>query len=190
MDNVTALLAFYDRQRSLITDHIRTTGVHLTYVSSDADCDCCREVGAVPDAADPFADETGHVPESLPARLTVPLCYTTGLTGVGHPELVIVGLPPDVSMFLLNAVAHQVTGHHRDLIPGLPVPDLEWDLMVQEIPNPGMILFDANGYYDRPWQASVPALQVIWPDEDGRFPGEPGHDPGVVAQPLPGTYRA
>ncbi|MCK0112192.1 DUF4262 domain-containing protein [Ornithinimicrobium sp. F0845] len=190
MDNSAALRAFEDRERSMITDHIRTHGVHLTYISTDGGCDCCRELGeAAPGSSDTLAELVGGA-EHLPARLSQPFCYTTGLYGVGHPELVVLGLPQDVSMALLNAVAHQVTGHRQDLVPGQLVPHLQPQILVEEIPNPGMVVFQANDYYHRPFFASVPAYQLTWSDPAGRFPWDEGHDGGPWEQPRPGTYRA
>ncbi|WP_109474626.1 DUF4262 domain-containing protein [Ornithinimicrobium cavernae] len=191
MDDSAALKAFEDRQRSLMTEHIRTYGVHLTYVfgGEEADCDCCRVLGdAAPDVGDPVAEQLGG-PEGLPQRLGQPFCYTTGLYGVGHPELVVLGLPQDVSMALLNTAAHQVTGHHQDLVPGQLVPHLSLAVLVEEIPNPGMVVFEANNYYRRPFLESVPAYQLTWADPQGRFPWDEGHE-GPWAQPRPGTYRA
>lgn len=194
MDNSAALRAYEDRERAMITDHIRTHGVHLTYVFSgdEAECACCAALGdAAPGAgegADPIAEQLGGA-EGLPPRLQVPFCYSTGLYGIGHPELVVLGLPQDLSMTILNVVAHSVTGHHRDLVPGQLVPDVSIPLLIEELPNPGMVLFQANNYYQRPFLESVPAYQVSWPDEHGRFPGEAGHRE-AERQPRPGTYRA
>lgn len=198
MDNNAALQAFEDRERSLITEHIREYGVHLTYVFSrtdergetGAECACCRELGdAAPDVGDQVAEMFGG-PEELPPRLDVPFCYTTGLHGVGHAELVVLGLPQDVSMALLNAAAHQVTGHRQDLVPGQLVPHLALSVLVEEIPNPGMVVFQANNFYGRPLLASVPAYQLTWADPFGRFPWDEGHAPGPWGQPRPGGYRA
>ncbi|QDO87243.1 DUF4262 domain-containing protein [Ornithinimicrobium ciconiae] len=190
MDISAAMRAFEDRQRSMITDHIRSHGVHLVYVAPAGECDCCREVGeAAPDAGDQVADLLGRAQE-LPPRLDQPFCYTIGLFGIGHPELVVLGLPQDASMTVLNAAAHQVSGHRQDLVPGQVVPQLEPHLLVEEIPNPGMIVFQANNYYKRPLQASVPAYQLTWSDPAGRFPWDEGRQGGPWIQARPGDYRA
>lgn len=191
MDDV-AMRAFEDRERSQITHNIRTHRVHLTYVSADpdAECDCCRELGgAAPDVGDQVAEALGMT-EDLPPRLDVPFCYTTGLHGVGHPELVVLGLPPETSAALLNTAAHQVTDHRLDLVPGRLVPQMTPDVLVEEIPNPGMVVFQANNYYRRPWGDSVPAYQLTWADPTGRFPWDEGHVGGAWSQPRPGSYRA
>src|SRR4051794_21714648 len=43
--------------------------------------------------------------------------YTIGLFGLGHPELVVVGLGPDDTHGVLDEVARMVAGG-RDLVPG------------------------------------------------------------------------
>jgi hypothetical protein len=192
MRDSAALRAYEDRERSMISGHIRTHGVHLTYVAPDlkGECACCRELGeATPDGGDSVAEQLDGAGD-LPPRLHQPFCYTTGLYGIGHPELVLLGLPQDLSMALLNKVAHRVTGHHQDLVPGQLVPDLVPLVLPEEIPNPGMVVFQANNYYQRPLSASVPALQVTWADSEGRFPWDEGHVGGPWGQPRPGTYRA
>ncbi|USQ76469.1 DUF4262 domain-containing protein [Ornithinimicrobium cryptoxanthini] len=193
MDYSAALQAFEDRERALITDNIRSYGVHLTYVAPDleeGECLQCRELGEEsPGGGDHVADVLGG-PERLPPRLEQPFCYTTGLHGIGHPELLVLGLARDLSTHLLNMVAQQVTGHHQDLMPGQLVPRIGLRILVEEIPNPGMVIFRANDYYDRSLVDSVPAYQLTWADPDGRFPWEKGHVSGAWGQPRPGTYRA
>lgn len=192
MDNSAALQAFADRERAMITEHIRTHGVHVVYVfaGTEGECSCCQELGeAAADVGDQVGEMFGGAAE-LPPRLEQPFGYTTGLYGIGHPELVVIGLPQDVAMTLLNVVAHQVTGHRQDLIPGQLVPHIAPQVLVEEIPNPGMVVFQANNYYNRPVLASVPAYQLTWADPQGRFPWDEGHDAGAWGQPRPGAYRA
>jgi hypothetical protein len=57
------------------------------------------------------------------------------------------------------------------------------------VPNPGEILLGANGYYQRPPEYSVPALQLSYDDKEGRFPWEPGYASPAM-QPRPGTFAA
>lgn len=182
--------ASWDQERRTITDNIRRYGVHLTYVGGDASeqCACCR-AGDDADDADPLAGVVADE-EELPERLAGPFCYTTGLFGVGHPELVVLGLSPEPAAYLLNVLSHRVIEHGRDLTPGELI-ELEGPrLLVEEVPNPGMVLFEANGYYQRPLIASVPAYQLTWADPQGRFPWDEGHVPVPYPQPRPGRYRA
>lgn len=117
--------------------------------------------------------------------------YTVGLFGLGHPELVIVGLGPDNTHGILQRVATMVAGG-RNLVPGemLTWPDRGGRLVVEEVPNAGEILFVANRHYRRPDEHSVPAYQLTWDHPDGRFPWDEGYGCGPECQPRPGTWRA
>jgi Domain of unknown function (DUF4262) len=117
--------------------------------------------------------------------------YTTGLFGLGHPELVVVGVGQDAAHGMLDRAARLVVGG-RDLLPGehLTWPDRPGGLVVEELPNPGEILFCANRFYRRPDDYSVPAYQLTWPHADGTFPWDPGYPCGPACQPRPGTWRA
>src|SRR3954451_21064337 len=84
--------------------------------------------------------------------------YTTGLFGLGHPELVVVGLGQDTAHSMLDRTARLVV-EGRDLVAGerLTWPDWAGPLVVEVLPNPGEILFGANRFYERPAEYSVPA---------------------------------
>jgi hypothetical protein len=117
--------------------------------------------------------------------------YTIGLFGLGHPELVVVGLSPDNTHALLQRVAALVADG-RDLVAGelLTFPDRPDGLVVEELPNPGEVLLGANRFYERPADYSVPAYQLAWAHRDGLFPWDPGYGCGPECQPRPGTWRA
>jgi hypothetical protein len=117
--------------------------------------------------------------------------YTTGLFGLGHPELVVVGVGHEAAYAMLDRAARLVV-EGRDLVPGehLTWPDRPEGLVVEELPNPGEILFCANRFYQRPDEYSVPAYQLAWPHADGSFPWDPGYPCGPACQPRPGTWRA
>ncbi len=119
------------------------------------------------------------------------LAYTIGLFGLGHPELVVLGLDPHTTAGLLNEVGRQVR-EGRDLVVGelLSFPEWPHRVTVERVPNPGEILFAANRYYRRPDQASVPALQLTYDDVGGRFPWEEGYANADWVQPRPGSYTA
>jgi hypothetical protein len=120
-----------------------------------------------------------------------PFGYTVGLFGLGHPELVVVGLGHDNTHAILQRVAGLVADG-RDLVPGelLTFPDRPDGLVVEPVPNPGQVLFVANRHYRRPDEQSVPAFQLTWQHRDGTFPWDPGYPCGRGCQPRPGTWRA
>lgn len=179
-----ALQAYWDQERRQIIDHIRRFGVHLVYVSNAVGeaCGCCtylRSVGAEPEPV-PTEQDTPQDP---------PFSYTVGLYGIGHPELLILGLERDASSEVLNTLSGAIHAG-TDLVPGEQLRVAGAALLVEELPNPGEILFEANDFYQRPPMVSLPALQLTWADGRGRFPWDEGHDPGPWGQPRPGAFRA
>lgn len=102
--------------------------------------------------------------------------YTTGLTGGDHPELVIAGLPPEAAHDVLAAAVGLVKSgtpltpgrDFEDIVTGYPVRFRDVDQDRCKHP-----LSVTTRFYGR----RVPALQLVWPDPHGLFPGEPGCDP-------------
>ena len=117
--------------------------------------------------------------------------YTIGLFGLGHPELIVVGLGAETTHGILDRVAGMVADG-RDLVPGelLTWDDGEGRLFVEECPNPREVVLGANRWYQRPEEYSVPALQLAWTHREGAFPWEAGYPCGPECQPRPGTWRA
>jgi hypothetical protein len=117
--------------------------------------------------------------------------YTVGLFGLGHPELVVVGLDYALAHGVLTRITRLVI-EGRNLVPGETFPDDNGRdiLMVEVLPNPGEILFSANRFYERPDEFSVPAFQLTWADDRGVFPWDPDCSIGVDRQPRPGTWLA
>ena len=117
--------------------------------------------------------------------------YTIGLFGLGHPELIVVGLGAETTHGILDRVAGMVA-NGRDLVPGelLTWDDWEGRLFVEECPNPGEVVLGANRWYQRPEEYSVPALQLAWTHREGTLPWEAGYPCVPECQPRPGTWRA
>jgi Domain of unknown function (DUF4262) len=116
--------------------------------------------------------------------------YTVGLFGLGHPELVAVGLDYEATGGLLNKVAGLVIDG-RDLVPGEVLHDDGVPVItVEVVPNPAEILFSANRFYQRPDEFSVPAFQLTWAVDGGLFPWDDGYPCEPECQPRPGTWRA
>ena len=105
--------------------------------------------------------------------------YTTGLTGGDHPELVITGLPPKAAHGIL-AGAIKVIRSGTPLAPGREYQDIARGFPVRfRAVDQGACrhpLSVTTRFYGR----QVPAVQLVWPDPAGRFPGEPGCDPAMA----------
>jgi Domain of unknown function (DUF4262) len=117
--------------------------------------------------------------------------YTIGLFGLGHPELVVVGLGHQKCHGMLDRVARMVVGG-RDLVPGEVLRDDDGLplITVETLPNPGEVVLGANRFYERPAEYSVPAYQLTWSHAGGIFPWDEGYPCGPECQPRPGTWRA
>ena len=117
--------------------------------------------------------------------------YTIGLFGLGHPELVVVGVGAEAASAMLQWAAGLVAGG-RDLVPGelLVHDDGARELVVETCPDPGDVVLGANRWYCRPPEHSVPAYQLTWPHADGSYPWDDGYPCPPTCQPRPGTWSA
>ena len=119
-----------------------------------------------------------------------PFAYTIGLFGLAHPELLIVGAGMETSAGVLNDLGDRIR-QGAALLPGQLITFEKWShrIIPEVVPNPGKILLGANGYYQRPAEYSVPALQLSYDDTEGRFPWEDDYA-NPAMQPRPGTFAA
>ena len=124
-------------------------------------------------------------------RRRAPFAYTVGLFGLGHPELLVVGVDMRTAGNLLNDLRDRIVAG-RDLVPGELLTFAGWThrVTVEHVPNPGEIAFAANRFYERPAEFSVPLLQLTYDDREGRFPWEDGYANPAWVQPRPGTFSA
>jgi hypothetical protein len=163
------LEAWLDQHDASITETIRRCGWVVHYIGGEAcitpGCDC------PPGDGPPFA-------------------YTTGLFGLGHPELLILGVDPPSASTVIGTLGERIRSG-ENLIPGMPVVVTGWPhhIVPETVPNPGDILFEANRFYRRPSEHSVPALQLTYDDDQGRFPWDDGYATPEL-QPRPGTFTA
>lgn len=161
-------MAWVDQAKAHMTEVIRRRGWMIQYVGGEC---------SAPDCPGEEADGP-------------PFAYTVGLFGIGHPELLVFGLPPHTAAGLLNAFGERIR-RGEDLVPGqlITLPGDHHRFVVEEVPNPGEIVFAANDFYQRPDEASVPVLQLTYDDGGGIFPWDDGY-PAPQMQPRPGTFRA
>ena len=161
--------AWLDQEDAMVTSVVRKHGWLIQYIGGGI----CSRPGC--DAHDD--DE-------------VPFAYTVGLFGMNHPELLIFGVSPDTARLVLNHLGGSVR-RGAEVIPGQILEIETWPrrIIPEHVPNPGQILFTANHFYKRPDDHSVPALQLSYDDDHGRFPWDAGFLQPTL-QPRPGTFRA
>ena len=112
--------------------------------------------------------------------------YTIGLTATfGHAELIILGLDLDDMHLILNDIAEAIK-QGRTYSAGSVIHDVlvEADCLIsnvlQEWRDEYLLL--AQSYYG---EREFSALQCLWPDGAGRFPGDPDFDIELIrSQPL------
>ena len=114
--------------------------------------------------------------------------YTIGLhRSFGHPELLLVGLPPEVSHEILNLCGDRVSAG-ESFVDGARVGEVLEGMDVQFREVCARASFEeyvgyALWYYG---DESFRLMQLMWPDAEGRFPGEPGAEGDFARrQPCP-----
>jgi hypothetical protein len=163
------LAAFFDQEDARLADQIRRFGVSVQMIGGGR---CSVPGCCAPLSARPFA-------------------YTVGLFGIGHPEIVVVGLDISESSRALNAAARTILDGGR-IMPDVEMTVSGWSrrFVAEAVPNPGDIAFNANRFYQRPPEFSVPLLQLSYPDRRGRFPSDPSYSGSRKRQPRPGEWDA
>lgn len=168
MDSATQ--AWLDQEDARVTEAIRQHGWFIQYVGGGM----CSAPGC-----------DGSPDDGEPA-----FAYTVGLFGLGHPELLILGVDPHTARGVLNELGDRVRSG-ANLLPGQLIGFDQWShrIVPEEVPNPGDIVFSANRFYQRPEQASVPVLQLSYDDAEGHFPWEDDYGAPQL-QPRPGDFSA
>ena len=113
--------------------------------------------------------------------------YTIGLyKKYNHPELIVIGLPPEVIGAILN-------GAKRKIEDGTAFIDgVDYDGFLQGFPV-RFVKVEPNHYQDYVGYAGwyndnsfdFPLLQMVWPDKNGHFPWDDAFNPNFkFQQPL------
>lgn len=110
-----------------------------------------------------------------------PFAYTIGLTDCGLPELLVTGMREAAAATLLNTVAARVL--HQELEAEQPL-ELAAGLVLEvlRVDRPQDHLLTATALYGE----QVRALQLVWPDEQGRYPWQQGRRAARGGQPVLG----
>ena len=114
-------------------------------------------------------------------RRGAPWAYTIGLADrYGHPELTVVGLDHDSSEFHLQEAATRVA-RGEDLAAApvvefdrvrMKVRPVHWQHWTTDRFAMWVNYYGALGRHPDPR-----AVQLVWPDDRGRYPGQKGFDP-------------
>ncbi|WP_433458430.1 DUF4262 domain-containing protein [Micromonospora sp. CA-248212] len=115
---------------------------------------------------------------------TTPFAYTVGLTAHHYPELLIAGLPTEVAHCLLNDLARRVYDTAERFTHGQRVSDLiaGYDaIIIDGSPTDDLVPGMAIVRYGR---HQICLQQLVWPDQQGRFPWDSGYSLEPQAQPL------
>ncbi|WP_109600357.1 DUF4262 domain-containing protein [Actinoplanes xinjiangensis] len=134
-------------------------------------------------------ERSGVYLQFVPQPTPLEACwYTIGLTGHGHPELILFGLPPDISRPTLRTVADDVIAGRRTFAPGQYADDVIEGHQVQFVAviEPDRHLPVAAQFY-AVTGAAIDALQIVWPDRYHRWPWQPGthvDDMPVLGRPA------
>lgn len=111
--------------------------------------------------------------------------YTIGLTEFDHPEIIVFGLGYEIAPRILNDLGERVRGGEK-FETGKPYDDIlaDYSCVFIEVANPDTAeeITQARNIYG----PDIAALQLVWPDQDGRFPGEEGYSVDPRTQPLLG----
>lgn len=107
-------------------------------------------------------------------------CYTTGLIERGHPELVTFGLQPRIAHMLMTIAYDEFIKKGRVFQDGETVAGLaNLPVFFRSMPadHPEYPLGTGRRLYG---VDTFPALQMVLPDAQGRFPWDPGCDEKMI----------
>ncbi|HWE82785.1 MAG TPA: DUF4262 domain-containing protein [Gaiellaceae bacterium] len=132
--------------------------------------------------------------------------YSIGLpTTLDHPELIVYGLPYRQAHAVLFSAIEEIRRGAK-LEPGTKTPNVleGYDVLIREtdpltaphtfavvwsaVAAAGPAIQGAAEPEPRIVDAVPPIVQVVWPDNEGRFPGDPDCDPATVADQEPVLY--
>jgi hypothetical protein len=116
-----------------------------------------------------------------PTSGAAPFSYTVGLSALGHPEVVVTGMPFEPAKAFLNMVGEGVRAG----------TSYEAGTRDASLTDHGDVAFipavDTSGLYAvEQVYGEIRAVQLVWPDSAGAYPWEPGFRNSPEVQPLLG----
>lgn len=119
---------------------------------------------------------------------SAPVAYTSGLSELGRPELIVTGVDPEYAGPVLNEAAARVV-----LMPGFGAGSTITDLRsTNGYPLTAIDVIDASPMRITAllFGDSFRAVQLVWPDRDHRLPWDRGYALTPDEQPLFGVVTA
>jgi hypothetical protein len=110
----------------------------------------------------------------------VEFAYTVGLTALGHPEVIILGMPAEHAQTYLNLIGEEVQGGSRfehGTVTG-EFTDDDAPVVFIRAEDTDRLTAVAEVY------GRIDALQMIWPDSSGHLPWQEGYNNPPETQPL------
>ncbi|GAB2910699.1 hypothetical protein GCM10027047_06150 [Rhodococcus aerolatus] len=142
-------VAWLDQEDARTAEVVARHGWLVTHVGT-CGCDRCDAEGARRARTGPATTEPGA------------FTYTTGLTGLGHPELLVRGLSARVAHGVLQTVGARVA---RGLVlrsgDAVDLPGWPHRVVADRMTDPGRYVLAANRFYGRPARRSVPAVELV-----------------------------
>lgn len=111
--------------------------------------------------------------------------YSIGMRHYGKPEIIVCGLPLETSKIVINNanrtakdgnVVYQDGQFDNNILDGFPVAYVD----VSE-KNKRKYLVQAYSHYES-W--AFPAVQMVWPDTNGKFPWDEEYEEKFKYQPV------
>ena len=106
--------------------------------------------------------------------------YSVGFYKHGHPEIVLTSLAPDNAHGMIASCYHLITDHDRCFTDGSESDEVANMPVRFRLTSPDPTAMPYT-FCDRYYGHFVPRLQLIWPDTEGHFPGDPECDKEMAA---------
>jgi len=115
--------------------------------------------------------------------------YSLGFyANFGQPEVVVFGLPMEISQRFLDIAAIRIAGAKQPYEMYKPYEDIAEGTKVAFVPVARRhfpAYFGYGGWFYQSVETDFPVIQMVWPDKAGKFPWEQGYDKRYLAlQPL------
>lgn len=111
-----------------------------------------------------------NVPETIN---TPPYSYTVGLVeSIEHPEMIVFGLPADISSNVLNDIIEMLKATAESLQDGDILNDISnYPLIAKKVSNKHLSTYAKRAFdYFKTTSLSLEFFIIYWPDENTKYP--------------------